>query len=123
MTDELGYVIVMTAIFIILLIGITLAVGYEVQHFAQILRKGAKMEFTKFGGLISLITFLVVAAIVSGILLVSKVKGFFALALNYQIPGDESLEIIGIFSVVVAMLFNFIFLGIIYWRSETKNSN
>lgn len=87
----------------------------------KLLAYGAKLEFSTLGGLISLITVVLVFSLSAITILFHEVKTFLFEAFRVPFVKEDIISI-GMFSVIIAMVVNFIFIALI-WRNKKTNKN
>lgn len=113
----------MVGLFLLSIIVIALVSRKKIKDFFEILiellKIGAKLEFSSKAGLFSLITVFLVAGIVAVIILVHEAKSFLFDILRIEYKSEDYISI-GILATLGAIFFNFIFIALIR-KMDTKD--
>ena len=120
MTIGFSQIAVILFIFLALLCALLWAMEKKLKDFFSLVLSGTKLEFTTPPGLVSLVTVIIIAAIVALFITVHEIKTLLYALFNIQ-SSEQGNVLVGIFAVILAMMLDFIFIAVMrHYDSKTS---
>ena len=108
----------MIVLFLIFMFGVASILKYKASIIVDLLKIGSKKEATTYYGGISFGTIIIIGIIAVAIIYINEVAVIFSSIFDFELRDMGSPVLLSIFSILFMALFNFIFLGFIFWMDK-----